>query len=262
MSLGVQSFQSNKLMSLERDHSGAIATQAATMAAATIKNVSIDLIFASPHETMDDWERDLQHALSLPISHISTYCLTYEKGARFWGLLQRDPTLHADEETELSMYKEAIRACRAQGMEHYEISNFAIPGKRCAHNQAYWEGRGWFAAGPSAARFVNGRREVNHRSPTTYIQRLLRHESPTVESDLLTRESWSRERLAFGLRMLEGISLEAISQETGWDLDHHCARQIDQFCADGLLERVAGLGLVRLTDKGLYVSDAIVASFL
>jgi oxygen-independent coproporphyrinogen-3 oxidase len=260
LSLGVQSFQSKKLAILERDHNAEIATRAITLGADAIKNVSIDLIFASPHETVDDWKRDLQTALSLPISHISTYCLTFEKGSRFWGRLLRDPTLHADEETELSMYQEAILACKSHGLEHYEISNFALPNKRCVHNQAYWEGRGWFAAGPSAARFVNGRREVNHRSPTTYIQRLLRNESATIESDSLSRETWARERLAFGLRMLEGISLAAISDETGCALEQLFARQIHQFCADGLIERHAGR--LRLTEKGLFVSDSIVTAFL
>jgi oxygen-independent coproporphyrinogen III oxidase len=260
LSLGVQSFQSQKLRTLERDHDGQTACRAVELVAQSIPNVSLDLIFAAPGESLAHWQADLQQASRLPITHFSTYCLTFEKGTRFWNQLQQQPHVQADEETELAMYLAAIEHAVAGGFTHYEISNFARPGFQCRHNQFYWEGLGWYAAGPGAARFVAGRREVNHRSPTTYIRRMLRHESPVIESDLLSRQTWARERLAFGLRQLAGIDIGFIAEQTGWNVDEHCGPLLASFVAEGWLTRVENR--VKLTPAGVLLSDSILAQLL
>lgn len=260
LSLGVQSFQHPKLAVLERDHDGNAACRAVELAASTIANVSIDLIFAAPQETLAQWHEDLAQATRLPISHFSTYCLTYEKGTQFWNRLQRNGQMRADEETELAMYLAAIEHAREQGFGHYEISNFALPGFQCRHNQCYWDGLGWYAAGPGAARFVDGYREVNHRSPTTYIKRLLAHDSAVCESDQLTRQTWARERLAFGLRQLAGVDLHKLSQATSWKVEQHCGELLDHFCNQGWLTRQGNC--IKLTPAGLVISDSILGQLL
>ncbi|WP_235935307.1 radical SAM family heme chaperone HemW [Candidatus Laterigemmans baculatus] len=260
ISLGVQSFRAEKLRVLERDHSPRIATAAIEAAAAAIGNVSIDLIFAAPGETVAEFAADLRTATSLPIDHLSTYGLTFEKGTAFWSRLLSGQLDRLEEDTELAMYRMAIDVARAAGFEHYEVSNFAKPGRRCRHNLAYWEGRGWYAFGPGAARFVGGRREVNHRSPTTYIRRLLAGEWAIAECDAIDRETWARERIAFGLRMIDGVDLERIAAETGVPVGEQFAKTIDRFCRDGFLTCEGNR--LRLTDRGLVLSDAIVAEFL
>jgi oxygen-independent coproporphyrinogen-3 oxidase len=260
ISLGVQSFNSDKLHRLQRDHNEAIARQAIRHAADKIGNVSIDLIFAAPGEDLRGWDADVWMALDQPINHLSTYCLTFEKGTNFWSRLQRGELQTAPENLELAMYKLVIARCRAAGWQHYEVSNFSQPGRACRHNMAYWEGRGWYAAGPGAARFVAGVRSVNHRSPTRYMQRVLNDEDPIAEVDPLDREAWARERLVFGLRMLDGIDVLQIEHETQFPLRQHCDETIDRLVREGMLIREDNR--IRLSSSGLYISDSIVSQFL
>ena len=108
-----------------------------------------------------------------------------------------------DDSVEVEMFELARKTTAQHGLRHYEISNFARPGHRCRHNEAYWTGQPYFAAGPGAARFVNGRREVNHRSTTTYIKRVLSGESPVAHVETLSEENVARERLVLGLPRIE-----------------------------------------------------------
>lgn len=260
ISLGVQTFDAAKLKRLERDHDCDTARHAIDLAAEILHNVSIDLIFAVPGETLKGWDEDLDIALNLPIKHLSTYGLTFEKGTRFWNQLHQGQLNQAGEDLELSMYKRAIAACANAGWNHYEVSNHAIDGYQCRHNQAYWEGRGWYAAGPGAAAFVNGVRCVNHRSPTTYIRKLLGDESPIAESERLNRETWARERLVFGLRMLSGVDLQQIKIETQFDIQQACAPTLQKLETMGMIEHRGTQ--VKLTEKGLYVSDSVLSELL
>lgn len=261
ISLGVQSFADTKLQQLERGHNRDSATNAIQLAAEVIGNVSIDLIFSAPGETPAAWRDDLQHALTLPIQHLSCYALTYEKGTPFWSRRLKGQLTPTGEESELEMYQDTLRLTAQAGWEHYEISNFARPGFRCAHNQAYWRGAGWYAFGPAAARFVQGRREVNHRSPTTYIRRLRGGQSVIAESEPLTLQQFACERAAFGIRMLDGVDLHAIALDTGVDVQQLRREEIAACQQAGWLESPAG-GHWRLTPAGLLMADSVAAAFL
>lgn len=260
VSLGVQSFMARKLRVLERGHDYRAARKAIEVAAGFIPNVSIDLIFATPEETLSDWADDLRIALSLPIDHLSTYSLTYEKGTRFWNRLRHGELSLLPEETELRMYEEARRLTREAGFGHYEISNFARPGRRCLHNMAYWLGRTWHAVGPGAARFVDGRREVNHRSPTTYISRMREGRSPVAESDSISPEQWACERAAFGIRMIDGVDLEVIRDETGISVAELRGPQIAKCVEHGWITMQGSH--YRLTESGLLMADGVASGFL
>lgn len=260
VSLGVQSFATPKLRMLQRGHDRRVAAAAIEAAAREIGNVSIDLIFAAPGETPEAWHADLEIAVALPISHLSTYSLTYEKGTEFWGRRFKGELAAIDEEDEVRMYQDARRIAEAAGLGHYEISNFARHGARCAHNLAYWQGLGWLAMGPGAARFVEGRREVNHRSPTTYIRRLQQGQSPVAESEPITPTQWACERAAFGIRMLEGIDLDGIRRETGVCVMSLRGAEIERCVRHGLLT-VTGTHY-RLTEAGLLMADGVAAAFL
>jgi oxygen-independent coproporphyrinogen-3 oxidase len=153
------------------------------------------------------------------------------------------------------MYALAIDQLTAAGYEHYEVSNFARPGHRSRHNQVYWSGDGYFAAGPGASRYIGGVRETNHRSTTKYLQRVLAGESPVAEREELSPEARAREFLVFSLRRLEGISRSLFAARTGYVMEELICEKLKKFTKLGLLaddgERV------RLTPEGLFISDAI-----
>ncbi len=260
LSLGVQSFHAQHLATLERDHDEAVVANAVNLASQWIDNLSLDLIFGVPGQTVEQWQRDLDAAFALPISHLSTYGLTFEKGTRFWNQKERGTMVAVGEEDELEMYQVARAQASQRGWDHYEISNYARPGFACRHNVAYWKGLGWFAVGPGAARFVGGRREVNHRSPMAYVRRLLKNESATVESEAITMETWARERLAFGLRMLHGVDLDEIFHDTGVHLQILCEKEFSQLSQMGMIQCEGNS--VRLTERGLVVSDSVLSRLL
>ena len=199
--------------------------------------------------------RDIETAIAACPEHISAYGLTYERGARFFGRLRRGDLTAIAEEEECAMYELAIDLLAAHGWEQYEVSNFARPGYRCRHNEAYWLGAEYFAAGPGAARYVNGCREVNHRSTTTYLKRVLTGMSPVAERERLSPEDRARECLVFQLRMLDGVARAQFAAQTGYDLDQLIGSALHKFTQLGLLEDTGSR--VRLTRSGLMISDAI-----
>lgn len=153
------------------------------------------------------------------------------------------------------MYEEAIQQLTAAGLEHYEVSNFARPGFRCRHNETYWLGRPYFAAGPGAARYVEGRREVNHRSTTTYLTRVERGESVVADQEQLSWEERARERLVFGLRRLEGVSYTQFEQETGFSITQLGGAPLQRYLAQGFLQQTPSH--LQLTRAGLLISDSL-----
>jgi putative oxygen-independent coproporphyrinogen III oxidase len=264
ISLGAQSFDPRVLKLLERDHTPEQIAVSYDSARRMAQSVSLDLIFGVPGQSLADWQHDLAAALALAPDHLSTYGLTFEKGTAFWSRLGRGEMTRADEDLERAMYEAAIDTLTAAGYEHYEVSNFARPGHRCRHNETYWTGRPYFAAGPGAARFLAGRRETNHRSTTTYIARVLAGHSPVAESEELAPEDAARERLVFALRRLEGIDLDQFAAETGFAAEQLGGDALPRFMGQGLLEIVEhGIHLqLRLTRRGLLVSDAMWPEFL
>ena len=260
LSLGAQSFHAEKLRTLERKHSPADIEASVALARRRLKSISLDLIFAAPGETLEVWQSDLRFALHLSPDHVSTYGLTYERGATFWGRRLRGELAQLNEEVERAMYAEAIDRLATSGFEHYEASNFARQGHRCRHNEVYWAGLGYFAAGPGAARYVDGRREINHRSTTTWMARVLTGESPVAEAEVLTPEDRAREALVLGLRRIEGVSRREFLRLTGFEIDQLVGPQLARHVERGLLSDREGQ--VRLTREGLFVSDAIWPDFL
>ena len=255
LSLGAQSFRTDKLKILERDHEATDIRRAVELARQAGMQVSLDLIFAAPGETLEQWQDDLEQAVALRPEHISTYGLTFEQGTTFWNRLQKQELATAPEELERAMYLMAIDRLGEADFCHYEISNFARPGHRSRHNEVYWSGEGYFAAGPGAARYVDGVRETNHCSTATYLKRMLRGESPVEEREQLDNEQRARELLIFGLRRLEGVGRQDFYERTGLGLDSLAGEQLSAFVALGLLADDGEQ--IRLTREGLLVSDSL-----
>ncbi len=260
ISLGGQSFDPAKLQVLERDHTPAVLRQSVELAQRRIDSVSLDLIFGTPGETLAGWQQDLQSAIALAPDHVSTYGLTFERGTSFWSRLEHGQLARLDEETERSLYAAAIDALTAAGFEHYEVSNFAQPGHRCRHNESYWSGAGYYAVGPGAARYVDGRREMNHRSTTTWLKRVLSGQSPVAESECLAPEDRAREALVFALRRLAGVDRASFNRATEYDVDALVGSKLAEFVRLGLFNDDGQI--IRLTRDGLFVSDSIWPQFL
>lgn len=264
ISLGGQSFSNRKLNVLERDHTGNQLQSAIKSARRFIPNVSLDLIFAAPQESLDEWLQDLAIATSLPISHLSTYGLTIEKGSAFYGNMTRGALQELEEELQLSMYKAAIDLITHQSTwEHYEVSSFANQGNRCLHNQVYWQGNPWYGFGPGAASLHSTEdplsplvRRVNHRSTSTYIKRLLAKRPIVEEESRLNSEQAIREQVVFGLRMLDGVCLDRVArrwqqESVRYLFEPYLSNYVDQ----GWLEQAGST--LSLTRRGLMISDSL-----
>jgi oxygen-independent coproporphyrinogen-3 oxidase len=186
---------------------------------------------------------------------VSVYCLTWEQGTAFESARRRGDLVPAEESVERAMFETAIDRLEAEGFEHYEVSNFARPGFRCRHNEAYWDCRPWEAFGPGAARFDGRTRITNHRSTTTWLTKTLAGEDATGDIDAMTAEQAARERIVVGLRRRDGVDRAAFQAASGFALDALAGDAIARW----LEQRLAtddGSG-VRLTRSGLLVSDAL-----
>jgi oxygen-independent coproporphyrinogen-3 oxidase len=260
VSLGAQSFQPHALRTLERDHDPADVPRAVQHLRRHISQVSLDLIFGVPGQTLAEWDADLRQALALGPDHVSTYGLTYEKGTRLWKQRRRGAVRPLDEEAERALYLHAIDTLEAAGFEHYEISSFARPGRRCRHNQVYWANEPYFGFGMGAARYVGGRRELNTRDLQGYLRRVLAGEPAAFQSEVLEPEARAHETLALQLRRAEGVDRRAFRAQSGFDLDDLAGEALARHAALGLIcDDGAG---VRLTREGKCVADAVIGELL
>jgi oxygen-independent coproporphyrinogen-3 oxidase len=222
-----------------------------------IESVSLDLIFGVPGQTARQWEADLERALALQLDHLSLYGLTFEKGTPLWKRRRRNEIQSMDEETELALYSCAIDRLERAGLEQYELSNFARPGRRCRHNGVYWANWAYLGFGMGAARYVNGRRELNTRDLHGYIRKALNGQPTTFQAEELGPEERARETLALGLRRTEGVDRQAFRLQTGFDLDSLAGPALARFGELGMVHDHGGQ--VCLTRPGRYVADTIIS---
>ena len=256
LSIGVQSLQDRELSALGRVHDSGTAQQAIIDARrAGFDNLSIDLMYGVPDQTPKSWGESLQKILALGPRHLSAYQLSIEADTEFMRMSREGGLGLPKEDSVLEMEDITRETCSEHGLQHYEISNFARPTHRCRHNEVYWSGGSYFAAGPGAARHLNGRRETNHRSTTTYMRRVLAGMSPVAETETLSPEERARERLIFQLRMLEGVNKHDFTRDTGFNVDELAGEPLSEFAQLGLIEIVGDH--IRLTRDGLMISDAL-----
>jgi len=260
VSLGGQSLDPATLRALDRDHAPDDVRKATTRLLDAGLVVSLDLMTAAPGQSLADVEADLAAAAALAPQHVSVYCLTWEQGTAFESARRRGELRPAEEAIERGMFEAAIDRLVMAGYEHYEVSNFAKPGFRCRHNEAYWDCRPWEAFGPGAARFNGRTRVTNHRSTTTWMTRILAGEDATGDIDAMTDEQAARERIVVGLRRCDGLDRAAFRVASGFDLEPLAGPAIARWVGAGLATDDGRL--VRLTRAGLLVSDALWADVL
>ncbi|QDU23190.1 radical SAM family heme chaperone HemW [Urbifossiella limnaea] len=260
VSLGVQSFRPGSLAALERRHTPEQVPRAVDAVRGRGLALSLDLIFAAPGSTPADWAADLDAALAFAPDHVSTYGLTYETGTPLWKARRRGAVPAVPEDAELAMYEHAIDRLTAAGFEHYEVSNFARPGRRCRHNERYWANEAYHGFGTGAARYVGGRRELNVRDTVLYVRRVLAGESPTFQGEELPPRDRAFETLATQLRRADGIARGRFREQTGFALDELVRGRVAALVAAGLLADDGAA--VTLTRRGLCVADGVVEDLL
>jgi oxygen-independent coproporphyrinogen III oxidase len=260
VSLGAQSFHPHLLRVLERDHQPDDVPRAVDIVRRRIDRLSLDLIFGIPGQTLAEWQADLRQVLALEPDHVSTYGLTYEKGTRLWKQRRQGLLQPLDEDSELSMYLHAMDTLEAAGFAQYEISSFARPGGRCRHNQVYWANHAYFGFGMGAARYIDGRREVNTRDLRGYIRKALAGEPTAFQSEQLGPMERAKETMAVQLRRAEGIGRTSFQEQTGYRVDEIAGEALARHVALGLLTDDGDR--ISLTRKGKCVADAVIEELL
>jgi putative oxygen-independent coproporphyrinogen III oxidase len=211
ISFGMQSAKPHVLAALDRTHNPVNVEKAITMArAAGFKSISVDLIYGTPGESLQDWRETVENALALDIDHISAYALIVETGTKLAAQIKRGDLSMPDDDLMADMYLLVDQLCEAKGLTWYELSNWSKPGHECRHNIAYWENRNWWGLGPGAHSHIDARRFWNVKHPTTYKQKVFAGDTPVLESELLTVQQIKDESILLGIRMREGLQIELL----------------------------------------------------
>jgi oxygen-independent coproporphyrinogen-3 oxidase len=262
ISFGVQSFDADLLKTLDRIHSAQEARSAVKAArAAGFENVSIDLMFALPRQTIIQWRDTLDQALALDTDHRSLYSLIVEPGTGFFTLQQKGRLPLPDEDTAAEMFQMAQDAARSAGYAQYEISNFARPGRECRHNLHYWRNEPYHGFGCGAVSYLDGARRMNLKPPTKYAQAIEAEADLTESVETLTLEETMAETMMLGLRLTqEGIDCEYFTQRFGIDPRRRYACEIEKFTQRGLLELVGNN--LRLTPQGVFLGNEVMMAFV
>ena len=257
ISMGVQTFDDKRLRFLHRRHTAEQVTTAIDrLRAAGIKNISIDLMYGFPGETIADCEADIAKALSLQVEHISTYCLMIEEDTQLQQMLQQGNITETEEELERQMYETIINRLEDGGYEQYELSNFARPGFHSRHNSSYWDGTPYIGIGAAAHSYDIESRSWNIADIKQYIQGMANSQR-IYEEERLDSDTRYNDAITVALRTSRGLDLQALSPKHRT----YCLENAQRYLDDGLLERTQDNRL-RLTRRGLFVSDMIMSNLI
>ena len=258
LSLGVQSFDDRRLKELGRRHSASEALEAFGLSRNAFNNVNIDLLYALPSQTVKEWQQALEKALGLELDHISLYPLTVEEGTLLsqeiasGRVIRPDPDLAAD----MFLLAEAMLS----DYEHYEISNWARPGRRCQHNMTYWKNLPYLGFGAGAHSFFERRRFSNLLSPVEYVQRLSDADSPIEQEEHIGEALEMAETMILGLRLREGVNLVEFSNRFNRDAASVYGDEIDELVGLGLL--LNDDSTICLTQRGRLLGNQVFLRFL
>ncbi|MFH1505001.1 MAG: radical SAM family heme chaperone HemW [Candidatus Omnitrophota bacterium] len=266
ISIGIQSLYDYKLKQLGRIHSSKQAREAVFLAKKIgFKNVSIDLIFGLWGESLESWQRELEEAGDLPITHISVYSLTYEKGTSFYERMKKKEITPLNGGIMAKMYKFAINYLPKKGFEHYEVSNFAHKGFFCRHNLNYWQNCSYIGLGASAVSYQKGVRSRITPDIKDYILKLNKEEQPVVFKEKLSPLKRAKETAALKIRTKQGIDFDWFKGASGFDFMEIESGSLEELAKKGLFKyrKKAGEAVgVYLTKKGFLFCDEVCAGFL
>ncbi len=261
LSIGAQAFQNRLLQTIGRIHDTAAIYQTFDYArTAGFDNLSLDLMYGLPGQTMEDWTDSLQQAIQAKVEHLSAYSLKLEPGTPMYQAWQEQRLAPCDQDLEADMYLEACGQLTTAGYTHYELSNFALPGRECRHNLTYWQLEEYLALGPAAHSLMGGYRLANVTDLAIYTELLKQHQRPLADKDLLTSDDARAEYLFLGLRLLKGIDKADFRHSFGSELKDLYGEVITKYSQLGLLEETPQV--LRLTSKGLLLANEVFAAFM
>lgn len=261
ISMGLQAAQPHLLKFLGRRHTAQQFAEGVQLAKqAGFTNLNGDVIFGIPGQTMQHWKETLELLVSLQIQHISAYSLKIEEGTLFGDMYEKGTLKPVEDELDREMYHYAIHYLKEHGLNHYELSNFSVPGFECKHNLIYWQEREYIGLGAGAHSFLNNKRFSNEAKLETYIQMVEDGLIPVIEDIEVTREDEMAEYMFLGLRLLKGVSEKEFVDRFGVSMKKKYSAQIDKLCKVGLVS--LDNEIVKLTSKGLDLANIVFMEFL
>ncbi|HFZ6654990.1 TPA: radical SAM family heme chaperone HemW [Streptococcus agalactiae] len=260
VSLGVQTFNDKHLKRIGRSHNEAqIYSTIDALKTAGFQNISIDLIYALPGQTMDDVRSNVAKALSLNIPHLSLYSLILEHHTVFMNKMRRGKLHLPTEDLEAEMFEYIISEMERNGFEHYEISNFTKPGFESRHNLMYWDNVEYYGVGAGASGYLDGIRYRN-RGPIQHYLKGVSEGNARLSEEVLSKNEMMEEELFLGLRKKEGVSIGKFEQKFGTSFEKRYDQIVQELQSDGLLKE--NNGFIQMTKKGLFLGDTVAEKFI
>lgn len=260
VSLGVQTFNDKHLKRIGRSHNEAqIYSTIDALKTAGFQNISIDLIYALPGQTMDDVRSNVAKALSLNIPHLSLYSLILEHHTVFMNKMRRGKLHLPTEDLEAEMFEYIISEMERNGFEHYEISNFTKPGFESRHNLMYWDNVEYYGVGAGASGYLDGIRYRN-RGPIQHYLKGVSEGNARLSEEVLSKNEMMEEELFLGFRKKEGVSIGKFEQKFGTSFEKRYGQIVQELQSDGLLKE--NNGFIQMTKKGLFLGDTVAEKFI
>ena len=256
ISIGVQSFLEDELTLMNRAHNASQALSSVKYAKKEFDNVSIDLLFGNPNSTLDDWKRNLDHALQLEVPHISSYALTLEPKTALERFVKKGVISLIDEKVVEAQFHHLVDTLTVAGYEHYELSSFGKPGYHSQNNTGYWQGKTYLGIGPSAHGFDGNQRYWNVSNNVSYMQQISKGVLPQTIEKLSVVDRYN-ESIMIGLRASWGVSLQAMENDLGSRYRQHLESQAKRFVDEDLLQ--IENNILKTTPKGAFLADGISA---
>ena len=260
LSIGIQSFNDDELKFIKRRHSAAKAKEVVQLCKSLgYNNISIDLMYGLPDQTMEIWQKNLDEAISLGIQHISSYHLIYEQGTRLYRLFNSGYVKPVDEDLSVDMFSAMIDKLSLAGFEHYEISNFAKDGLYSKHNSSYWLGEKYLGLGPAAHSFDGQNRAWNIASISKYISGIAQG-SLAVEIEILDTNTRYNDFILTGMRTKLGINLTELEKQFGTEMKNYCMKNVQKYINQGFVFQEDNV--LKLTRTGIFISDGIMSDLM
>ena len=260
ISMGVQSFKEKDLRFLNRRHDREQALRAVGLCKENgIQNISIDLIYGLPGQTLEEWQENLDDAIRLEIPHISAYHLIYEEGTALYKLMEAGKVTPIEEDLSVTLFSTLINRLTEAGYLHYEISNFGRPGYFSRHNSSYWTGTKYIGIGPSAHSYDGESRQWNISSLPRYLQGI-KAGIPDIEIEELDINTKYNDFIITGLRTMWGIRTADIRERFGEEKQTYLEQQAATYLRQGLIIRENDT--LTLSKKGIFISDGIMSDLL
>lgn len=260
VSLGIQTFNDHLLHTICRRHNSQQALHAIQhLRHAGCQNLSIDLIYGLPTQTIHQWHHDVETAINLRPEHLSAYALMYEEGTKLHQMLQHHQVEEADEELSLNMYNHLCTSLAAAGYQHYEISNFALPHHHSRHNSCYWDNTPYIGIGAGAHSYDGQQRRCNIPDLDTYITHA-GTDTTYYDTEHLTPTQQLNETIMTRLRTAHGLDLTAIGHQFGNTAVNHIHTQATPYIQAGKLQFDTSRHTLRLTHDGIFTSNDIIAT--